>query len=50
MFMIPMPPTTSEIEAIPPRRSVSVVLIDDAASRSWVWLKTEKSAVAVAAS
>ena len=28
MFMIPMPPTTSEIEAIPPRSSVSVPLID----------------------
>ena len=31
MFMIPMPPTTSEIEAIPPSSSVSVPLIDDAA-------------------
>jgi hypothetical protein len=31
MFMIPMPPTTSEIEAIPPSSSVSVALIDDAA-------------------
>ena len=31
MFMIPMPPTTSEIDAIPPSSSVSVPLIDDAA-------------------
>ena len=28
MFMIPMPPTISEIEAIPPSSSVSVPLID----------------------
>ena len=47
MFMIPMPPTTSEIEAIPPSSSVSVALIDDAAASSWVWLKTLKSAVSV---
>ena len=47
MFMIPMPPTTSEIEAIPPSSSVSVPLIDEAASSSWVWLKTLKSAVSV---
>ena len=49
MFMIPMPPTTSEIEAIPPSSRVSVALIEDAASSSWVWLKTLKSAVSVAA-
>ena len=49
MFMIPMPPTTSEIEAIPPSRSVSVALIEEAAASSWVWLKTLKSAVAVGA-
>ena len=47
MFMIPMPPTISEIEAIPPSSSVSVALIDDAAASSWVWLKTLKSAVSV---
>ena len=47
MFMIPMPPTTSEIEAIPPSSRVSVALIDDAAASSWVWLKTLKSAVSV---
>ena len=29
MFMIPMPPTMSEIEAMPPSSSVSVPLIDD---------------------
>ena len=50
MFMIPIPPTINEIEAIPPRSRVSVALIDDAASSSWVWLNTEKSAVSVAAS
>ena len=43
MFMIPMPPTTSEIEAIPPSRSVRVALIEEAASSSWVWSKTLKS-------
>ena len=45
MFMIPMPPTISEIEAIPASSRVSVAVIDDAASSSWVWLKTLKSAV-----
>ena len=29
MFMIPMPPTTSEIEAMPARRMVSVVVTAD---------------------
>ena len=50
MFMIPMPPTTSEIEAIPPSSSVSVPLIDDAAASSWVWSKMLKSSSSVAAS
>jgi hypothetical protein len=36
MFMIPMPPTTSEIEAMPPSSSVSVPLIDEAAASSCV--------------
>ena len=36
MFMIPMPPTTSEIEAMPPSRSVSVPLIDEAAASNCV--------------
>ena len=49
MFMIPMPPTTSEIEAMPPSSSVSVPLIDEAASSSWVWSKIEKSSSSVAA-
>ena len=48
--MIPMPPTTSEIEAIPPSSSVSVPLIDEAASSSWVWSKMVKSASSSAAS
>ena len=48
MFMIPMPPTTSEIEAIPPSSSVSVPLIDEAASSSWVWSKMLKSASSLA--
>ena len=48
--MIPMPPTTSEIEAIPPSSRVSVPLIDEAASSSWVWSKTLKSSSSVAAS
>ena len=39
MFMIPMPPTMSEIEAIPPRSSVSVPLIDEAVASSWAWLR-----------
>ena len=34
MFMIPMPPTISEIEAMPPSRNVSVALIDDAVASS----------------
>ena len=49
MFMIPMPPTMSEIEAMPPSSRVRVALIDEAASSSWVWLKTLKSAVSVGA-
>ena len=49
MFMIPMPPTISEIEAMPPRRSVSVPLIDEAASSSCVWSKMSKSSSSVAA-
>ena len=35
MFMIPMPPTISEIDAMPPSSSVSVALIDDAVASSW---------------
>ena len=50
MFMIPMPPTMSEIEAMPPSSSVSVPLIEDAASSSWVWSNTLKSSSSVAAS
>ena len=50
MFMIPMPPTISEIEAMPPSSSVSVPLIDDAVSSSWAWSKIEKSSSSVAAS
>ena len=49
MFMIPMPPTTSEIEAIPPSSRVSVPLIEDAAASSWVWSKMLKSSSSVAA-
>ena len=49
MFMIPMPPTTSEIEAMPPSSRVSVALIEDAASSSWVWSKTLKSSSSAAA-
>ena len=49
MFMIPIPPTTSEIEAMPPRRRVSVELIEDAVSSSWAWSKTLKSARPLAA-
>ena len=48
MFMIPIPPTMRAIEAIPPSSSVSVSLIVEAASSSWVWSKIEKSSLAVA--
>ena len=49
MFMIPMPPTISEIEAMPPSSSVRVPLIDEAASSSWVWSKMLKSSSSLVA-
>ena len=48
MFMIPIPPTTSAIEAMPPSSSVSVPLIVEAACSSWVWSKIWKSSLSVA--
>ena len=49
MFMIPMPPTISEIEAMPPSSSVSVPLIALAVWSSCDWSKIEKSSSSVAA-
>ena len=49
MFMIPMPPTTSEIDAIPPSSRVSVPLIALAVWSSCDWSKIVKSAVSVGA-
>ncbi len=43
MFMIPMPPTTREIEAMPPRSSVSRPVTDENVSSSWAWLAMLKS-------
>jgi hypothetical protein len=45
MFMMPMPPTTSEMPAIAPRRIVSVRLTWFAVLRRSLWVWTVKSAV-----
>ncbi len=45
MFMIPIPPTTSEIEAIPASRTVSSPVIEPTVVSSWAWSNTLKSAV-----
>ena len=47
MFMIPMPPTISEIEAMPPSSRVSVPLIALAVWSSCDWSKIEKSSSSV---
>ena len=49
MFMIPIPPTTSEIEAIPASRIVSVVVTADTVLRSCAWSWIVKSSVPSAA-
>ena len=46
MFMTPIPPTSSEIAAMPASRMVSVLSTDDAADTSDCWLVTVKSAFA----
>ena len=46
MFMTPMPPTSSEIAAMPPSRTVSVLSVDVAVASSDCWLVMVKSAVA----
>ena len=45
MFMIPMPPTMSEIEAMPASSRVSVSLTDEAVSSSCAWSRIVKSSV-----
>ncbi len=45
MFMIPIPPTSSEIEAMPPRRSARVAPTDENVSRSCAWSAIVKSCV-----
>jgi hypothetical protein len=47
MFMIPMPPTSSEIAAIAPRNSVSIWVVWVTLSRMSCWLITLKSGAAV---
>jgi len=44
MFMTPMPPTSSEIAAMPPSRTVRVLFVEFAVSTSDCWLLTVKSA------
>jgi hypothetical protein len=46
MFMTPIPPTRSEIPAIPARRSVSVRLTELAVDAMAPWLVMVKSACA----
>ncbi len=46
MFITPMPPTSSEIAAIPPSSTVSVRSTEVAAARMDCWLAMVKSAAA----
>ncbi len=46
MFMMPMPPTKSEIAAIPERSEVNVPVVAEAVLRISCWEKIEKSACA----
>ena len=46
MFMIPMPPTTSEMAAMPASSSDSRPEIELKVSRIWAWLEMVKSSVA----
>ena len=50
MFMIPIPPTISEIEAIPASSTVSRPVIESTVVSSWAWSNTLKSAVSAAPS
>jgi hypothetical protein len=43
MFMIPMPPTSSEIDAIAASSSDMTSVVPCAASASWSWLRMVKS-------
>ena len=43
MFMIPIPPTRREIEAIPAKSRVSVSLTPLTVPSSWAWVAIEKS-------
>ncbi len=43
MFMIPIPPTSSEMPAMPPRKMVSTPVIVVAVARKFCWVKTVKS-------
>ena len=40
MFMIPMPPTISEIEAIPASSTVSSPVMELTVVSSWAWSRT----------
>ena len=43
MFMMPIPPTSSEIPATPPRKIVNTLRIVVAVSRKLCWVKMVKS-------
>ena len=45
MFMMPIPPTASEMPAMPPRKMVRVSATSVAAARVSCWLVTVKSSV-----
>ena len=49
MFMIPMPPTTSEIPAIDPSSTVSVLVTVDSVDAISAWFMIRKSASAESA-
>ena len=45
MFMMPMPPTTSEMDAMPASRMVSSSLMESTDASSWAWSAMLKSSV-----
>ena len=50
MFMIPIPPTTSEIDAMPARSAVRIAVTLPTVLRSCAWFVIEKSSASAAAS
>ncbi len=47
MFMMPIPPTRSEIPAMPPKKMVNTPVIVPAMSRKFCWVKIVKSSTPI---